>query len=258
MGSKFECLVSADLFRRAQAAMSTEETRYYLNGVQVEPCEQGGVLLISTDGYRLIVLHDAKGYASEGGGIVSLNKDMTKALAAKAWKLPSWMGSLTGKGPKARFVAVRGDRAAVVEHALPESGEIDREPLLAMADNPTPLVGAYQWIGVLIDGQYPDWRRVIGKPALGNAPGYVNMKLVGPIATALEGATPDGSRGPSGVRLVPTEGDDSGDQPIYILPLDAGVVGFGVIMPVRNSGQAKVNPRLPSWVERRAPKAEAA
>lgn len=251
MGAQqFECVVSAPMFRRAMAAISKDECRYYLNGVYVEPCEAGGVILVSTDGRRMIVIRDRKGYAPNGPGIVSLNKDMTRALSAKSWNLPSWMGALTGKGPKARFLAVRGSRAAVVETTLSTEGEVDHGELLAMADTPGPLVGAYQWVGALIDGTYPDWRKVVGKPAIGKPTGFVNMDLVAPISSALEGATPDGRIGPKGVRLVPTEGDTDNSRPIFVMPLDSQVEGFGIVMPLRDHGYSAKPAVLPQWLDR--------
>lgn len=99
---QFECVVSADLFRRAMSAVSKEHSRIHLNGVHVEPCSEGGVLLVGTDGSRLIVFHDKYGMARNGTGIVQLNKDMIKALSAKRWNLPGWLGPVTGGGKKTR------------------------------------------------------------------------------------------------------------------------------------------------------------
>lgn len=49
---------NADLFRIAYSCVSTEETRYYLNGVHLEPHPCGGAFMVATDGHRLIVVHD--------------------------------------------------------------------------------------------------------------------------------------------------------------------------------------------------------
>lgn len=48
-------LAAASLF------VSKEETRYYLNGVLIEPAPQGGVFLVATDGHRLVCFHDPEG-----------------------------------------------------------------------------------------------------------------------------------------------------------------------------------------------------
>lgn len=53
--------VKASYFKAASVCMSTEETRYYLNGVYIEPCAAGGVTLTATDGHRLVCIHDKDG-----------------------------------------------------------------------------------------------------------------------------------------------------------------------------------------------------
>lgn len=237
----FECVVSADLFSRALAAISTEATRYYLNGVSVEPCEQGGVLLISTDGKRMLVLRDPDGYAPNGQGIVSLNKDMVRALTAKNWNLPSWLGPLTGKQPKRRFLAVRGQKAAVSEIAANQGDAVDHDALLALADAPSAAVGGYQWIGSVINGTFPDWRRVVGKPAAnGNVVGSFDATLLAPLAKAL-----CKGRKIAGIRLVPSDGDTTGEKPVFVFPTlpDAG---FAILMPLRDQFKPAT---LPAWLE---------
>lgn len=238
----FECVVSADLFSRALAAISTEASRYYLNGVNVEPCEQGGVLLISTDGKRMLVLRDPDGYAPNGSGIVSLNKDMVRALTAKNWNLPSWLGPLTGKQPKRRFLAVRGQKAAVSVIAANQGDDIDHAALLALTDAPSAAVGGYQWIGSVIDGTFPDWRRVVGTPAAsGSVIGSFDASLLTPLAKALVG---NGAK-TTGVRLVPTEGDTRGEKPVFVFPLFRDG-GFAVLMPLRDNGSPA---KLPAWMQ---------
>lgn len=222
----FECIISADIFRRALRAVSKEESRYYLTGVQVEPCEHGGALLIATDGSRMLVLRDPDGIVRNGHGIVSLNRDMVEALSAKA-------------DVKKRLVLVRGSKAAVAEVALGADELLEADALLALADSPTQSVGAYQWHGALIDGKFPDWRRVVGKPASKPAPhGAIDPTKLAPLAEAL--ASHD--RYSRGCRLVPTEGDEA-NGPVFVFPLMGD--GFGVIMPVRDDSQ---HPTLPEWI----------
>lgn len=52
--------LSANYLRVAALFVSTEETRYYLNGVLVEP-RAGGATLVSTDGHRLFAAKDTHG-----------------------------------------------------------------------------------------------------------------------------------------------------------------------------------------------------
>ena len=61
--------VNADLFKLVHAAISKEETRYYLNGVFIEPHPVGGAVLVATDGHRMLVAHDEKGEVSGSGDL---------------------------------------------------------------------------------------------------------------------------------------------------------------------------------------------
>lgn len=53
--------VDANLFRIAAMAQSHEETRYYLNGVFVEPHAVKGVTMTATDGRYLVSIYDETG-----------------------------------------------------------------------------------------------------------------------------------------------------------------------------------------------------
>jgi DNA polymerase III sliding clamp (beta) subunit (PCNA family) len=56
---------------------ATQDIRYYLNGINIRPLEDGSVMVIATDGHRYIVVRDPNGYA-EKEVIVSINKDALK------------------------------------------------------------------------------------------------------------------------------------------------------------------------------------
>lgn len=43
---------------------ATKDMRQYLNCAHAEPCQAGGIILVATDGNRLLVLHDAEGETS--------------------------------------------------------------------------------------------------------------------------------------------------------------------------------------------------
>lgn len=57
--------VDANLLRLAHMAISKEETRYYLNGVHIEPHPVRGAILVATDGHRMVVIHDADAECDE-------------------------------------------------------------------------------------------------------------------------------------------------------------------------------------------------
>lgn len=158
--------VNADLFRLAAAAVSKEETRFYLQGVHIEPLAEGGVVMVSTDGHRMIVVHDADGFADDRM-LVKLN--------------PATM-TATKQGKKetlARTIAIDGNAktATVMQYELPIAVNFD----------------------AIIDGTFPDWRRVVPMDARESAdaapvcldPAYMTaMGTVGAEVARLFGGTP--------------------------------------------------------------------
>lgn len=125
--------INANLFRIAYSCVSKEETRYYLNGVFVEPHPQGGVTMTATDGHKLIHIHDESGFADESA-IIRLDTKLCKA-----------------KRGMARVVTVEtGSNEATVSEAF-ENHVDDRK-----AHRKVALA-----VDARIDGSFPDYRRVI-------------------------------------------------------------------------------------------------
>jgi len=63
--------------------MAQNDIRYYLNGINIRPLEDGAVMIVATDGHRYVVVHDQHGYA-ERELIVSIKKDGLKNCNAKS------------------------------------------------------------------------------------------------------------------------------------------------------------------------------
>lgn len=61
MAGQFE--IDAGLFMRVRRAVGSEETRYYLTGVLIDPIEDGGAWLVATDGRAMLVARDDKAIA---------------------------------------------------------------------------------------------------------------------------------------------------------------------------------------------------
>lgn len=118
----------ANLFRLVYTITSNEPTRPYLNGVQVEPHKKGGVLLVATDGHRMLVAHDPDG-RTNAPAIVKVTSAVLKASALSPKALN------TGK---TRTLEVRGVTATVKD----ERGDV----LASCGD-------------AIIDRTFPDWRR---------------------------------------------------------------------------------------------------
>lgn len=113
--------------------VSTEETRYYLNGFFVTPCETGdGVLIVATDGHRLGIFHDETGKCTEPA-IVKLNKDMLRQLKTPAKEHGERRLNVPGMG-----------HAEIFSFDNSEVGDV-----IAMQQNAT------------IDATFPDWRRIL-------------------------------------------------------------------------------------------------
>lgn len=134
-------IFNASLFRAAAYAQSTEETRFYLHGVFVEPAPRGGVLLTATDGNMLVNVWDANGSCSDPG-IVALPPALLKECKAKRGET--------------RFIRMANGVASVhnvksydttrpYDEAISEFGQC-----LAVAPS-----------SCMVDGTFPDWRRVI-------------------------------------------------------------------------------------------------
>jgi DNA polymerase III sliding clamp (beta) subunit (PCNA family) len=115
-------------FGMASTFVSTEEARYYLNGVFLEPHPLGiGAILVATDGHRLAAIYD---------------KD---AIVPR----PAIMAT-----PKELIAAVKKIRATG-DFLLFERGE--------KFDDVKAEAGAMTLKTHEIDGTFPDWRRVIPK-----------------------------------------------------------------------------------------------
>lgn len=76
----FSANVSAEAFARAALCVSTDKTRYYLSGVQIEPCKSGpGALMIATDGSAMVVIHDPLGFVEpDTSAIIALPPSLMK------------------------------------------------------------------------------------------------------------------------------------------------------------------------------------
>lgn len=61
--------------------VATQDIRYYLNGINIRPLEDGSAMIVATDGHRYIVVRDPHGYV-EKEIIVTVSKDALKHAAS--------------------------------------------------------------------------------------------------------------------------------------------------------------------------------
>lgn len=176
-GASFElpCSQLADAFAAVEHAISPEETRYYLDGVYLHPCqtEPGGLDLrfVATDGHRLAQLTlDAPASLGDPGGaarfpcaiVGSATVGLLDKLCASAIKAAG-AKEHEGAAPPRVEIAAASD-ARLIRWAMP------------CGDGGTIVVTAKT-----VDGEYPDYTRVV--PA---APPLRALIARGPLAEAVK------------------------------------------------------------------------
>jgi DNA polymerase-3 subunit beta len=145
----FGALVDASLFRlleRVRPAISTEETRYYLNGIYVHAIGDGAYRFVATDGHRLFVadaaLPGASGEIAEG--VIIPRRAIEKVIGQFA------------KAESARFVLGRTVKSNQPDKTLAPSAHPSRAGFTAEIDGVR-----FELATKLIDGTFPDYTRVV-------------------------------------------------------------------------------------------------
>jgi DNA polymerase-3 subunit beta len=134
--------LSIRALRAVLVAVSSEETRYYLNGINLE-FTPDGVIMAATDGHRMIVLRQP--YGEHGATAAHASVIVPRDLVAKLKVKHKTLDETT--------LTIADDGKLTFEHAGESFG------------------------GSRIDGTFPDYRRVVpqdldGKPAQYN-PAYL-------------------------------------------------------------------------------------
>lgn len=176
--------VNANYFKAASLCMSREDTRYYLNGVYIEPCAAGGATLTATDGHRIVCIHDKDGICDKPA-IVGLPN-----------------GALKKKMPEGEVI-------------IQDDGLFRHGTFISMNS-------------VIVDGSYPDYRRVVllsQKNGLGHkgSPGFQG-RYIGDFGKVGELLCQSQS-----IRIMP--GPTESDPALVLFP--SAKNAFGIIMPMR-------------------------
>jgi hypothetical protein len=226
---------NADLFRLANMCASKEETRYYLNGVLIEPHAVKGVILVATDGHRMVVIHDETGHADESA-IVHLSPEALKAC--KPGRNERRLLEVTDIAPG------KGSAWIKVSRQFPKYDNTWSEPeLTAVSAN------------CVVDGTFPHWQRVLPKITEERTAPSFNTGYLASFTEIGEGLNaafnPDAPRSKEGLRMVITA-SDAGGPALVTWPgyaASTGVAGraFGVLMPMRFD-DANAH-RIPPFVE---------
>lgn len=217
--------VDANLFRLAYRAVSTEQTRYYLNGVHIAPHPQEGAFLVSTDGHRMIVIHDPKGVAG-GAVIVKLPR------FALAECKPQKMFGITH-----RLVVNTELDSATVEKITPDNKKVGAEPKV---EN---VLTVHK---VIIDGTFPEWQRVVPSapenPARSQPTAFNPAYLRDWSALGMEISKTIGGSGALHIAL------SDGVSPVIVRYASADNI-FGIQMPLRSKVRGE---HLPAFMPPRA------
>ena len=171
---RLECRQLRSLFEKTRFAVSSDETRYYLNGIYLHHLGET-LAAVATDGHRLAL--------------------KTVPLPAGADDMPAPRGMDENPGPRAAadgLAAMRGviipkDAASVALKILPDS-EVECE--LAISTSLMRLrVGEVELISKLIDGTFPDYQRVMPGPGVGRmiAPREALAQAVSRVGVVLDG-----------------------------------------------------------------------
>lgn len=144
--------VNGNLFALVHRVISSEETRYYLNGVHIEPHESGvGCYMVATDGHRMLVAYDRHGRC-EKNAIVAVSKQQLAAMKFKRAKNQSGqVAALAVDGNGSVSVHQRIYAAKCMPENLPVPS--------AIIDDVTSVTNG----STIIDGTFPDWRNVLPK-----------------------------------------------------------------------------------------------
>lgn len=220
---------NANLFRIATACQSREETRFCLQGVYVHPHPVKGVVLVTTDGHRMLVIHDESGGADESA-ILNLG-DALKACKPK-------------RGIRRDVQLWTGENNANISEVFGPEDALEFKPI-AVAVN------------VRIDGTFPDYARVI-PPAFKLAPAPVMSGLylasMGEIGADLaqhftDWSPRDMSIGKDGMSIGVVDAESP-----CLVTWPSAPAAFGIIMPIRGEASAA----LPAWFKAPAPSVAAA
>lgn len=180
-------------------AVSTEETRYYLNGINLEFTPEG-VTMCATDGHRMIVLRQPYGEHAATGAHASVI--VPRDLVAKL-KINPRMKTLDTTD-----LTIGDDGKLTFEHAGESFG------------------------GARVDGTFPDYRRVVPQD-LDGKPAQYNPAYLADFAKArqeLTGHKPDRDGKTSPIVRY------NGESPAVVdFAWGTDFQAFGVLMPLRTT-----------------------
>ena len=195
------------LFHVASLFASTEQARYYLGGVYIEPHKTGGVTMTATDGHMLIHIHDPDGACD-------------KPLILKA--LPVGRQLRPGRRMLRRIATGEVPPRGTFTLNLHDIGEAGQAHLIGLLLCEDPTSG----------GSFPEYRRVIPAMSKPGLSGQFKPALIASVAAAAKEL---------GVTDLIFRQKDKNSPAIALL----GPRAFAVLMPRYEQGDEEL--ALPSW-----------
>jgi DNA polymerase-3 subunit beta len=197
-----------------------KDIRYYLQGVLVEVNPSGQTVLVATDGHRLLALPvAADDVADPLPGEYIIPRDALESVKPVKYGRATHPFELT------------------IEQPAPTPDETRPGATITHPARFT-LTGATTAAGAMIDGRYPDWRRVLPATA-SNEPGHYQPDYVadfGAVASLLTGKK-------SPCPIIHHNGTSGA------LVTGLGHDAVGVLMPMRVDDDTN-HPGLPAWTAR--------
>jgi DNA polymerase-3 subunit beta len=202
-----------------------DDIRFYLNGVNIDARQNGAtvdVTLVATDGHRLLAL--------------ALDKEDVEAALVGNWTID-----------RALLESVKPVKAGKNEFPLTLSLTIaepsqDSEGRTVLANPVVTLQGATTATGTVVDGRFPDWRRVMPATADGISSQYDHEYLYsfGKVGRMLFGNKKDCAC------VIHHNGNGAA-----LVTFSGAPYAIGVLMPMRVGVEAGAvpHPGLPSWAQ---------
>lgn len=207
--------------------MARNDVRYYLNGICIKPCSEGGALLTATDGHRLMMIRDPEGFASREFII----PNMPQVLKICRTKQPR---KLNDRLLAPSTIVVNDNRLNIVTGSF-HATDCEQPNVENCADH---LHSA--WPFKEIDGNFPDVARVLPKdlaeksdPAIS-----VNCKYLADFYKAAQHLCPKN-------HFATTIIQRDKHSPLVLRLMAPDTEALAVIMPMRNG--CEENPNIPSW-----------
>jgi DNA polymerase-3 subunit beta len=185
--------LSIRALRAVLVAVSSEETRYYMNGINLE-FTPDGVVMCATDGHRMIVLrqpYDEHGATAAHASVI-VPRDLVAKLKIKLKTLDT------------TDLTIADDGRLTFEHAGESFG------------------------GARVDGTFPDYRRVVPQD-LDGKPAQYNPAYLADFAKARKELGGDVGKNSGTGPVVRYNGEEPA---IVDFAWDTGFEAVGVIMPL--------------------------